>query len=266
MSIPKRISYCWFGQSPLPNKVKQYIDSWQRMCPDYEIIQWNESNYDVNKIPFIRDAYKEKKWAFVADYARLDIIYQTGGIYLDTDVELLKSLDPLMEEKIFLAIEKSGLWINTGLGFGAEKGNVTIKNLCKIYEKASFYHDDGSLNLKQCTLYATEYFEQNGFVREDRYQKVGEVAIFPSEYFCPMNFDDGSLFITQNTIGIHWYDASWFSESDRKIYKVERLIRQKLPLLFANPTCKLYRNIYRLGEYTKKRILLKKLKEKWKKA
>ena len=93
MSIPKKISYCWFGGNPLPEKITKCIESWKKYCPDYEIIRWDETNYDVNKIPFVRDAYKEKKWAFVSDYARLDIIYNQGGIYLDTDVELVKNID-----------------------------------------------------------------------------------------------------------------------------------------------------------------------------
>ena len=150
MSIKKVISYCWFGHNPLPEKVKICISSWKRMCPDYKIIEWNESNYDINKHPYMRDAYENKKWAFVSDYARLDIIYEHGGIYLDTDVELVRSLDTLLDCGAFLSIDKEDLSVNTGLGFGAEARNPLIKKLLSAYDNACFIKEDGSLNLKAC--------------------------------------------------------------------------------------------------------------------
>lgn len=111
MAIPKIIHYCWFGGNILPDKVQKCIESWKRYCPDYKIICWNESNYDVNKIRYTKEAYKEKKWAFVSDYARLDIIYENGGIYLDTDVELICGMDILLQNDVFLAIDKERMQI-----------------------------------------------------------------------------------------------------------------------------------------------------------
>lgn len=262
MKIPKIISYCWFGNNPLPEKVEKCIDSWKKMCPDYTIIRWDESNYDVEKNPYIRDAYKEKKWAFVSDYARLDIIYEHGGIYLDTDVELISSLDLFLKEDSFFAIERNGLVIATGLGFGALPGNTFIKDLLNIYNNTSFYKEDGNLNLKACTMYTTEYFERYGYKREDVFQRVGSAAIYPSEYFCPMDFFDGTMHITNNTVGIHWYDMSWFDDSDKKIHKIETNIRRYLPSGLAVIVCKGYRNGYRLIEYSKKGILFEKIIKK----
>ena len=124
--IPKKIHYCWFGNNSMPDEYIKYIDGWKKLCPDYSIIRWDESNYDVNKHPFISKAYKDRKWAFVSDYARLDIIYNNGGIYLDTDVQLIKNIDELRRFRAYVGFEAES-FINTGLGFGAEKGNIFIK-------------------------------------------------------------------------------------------------------------------------------------------
>lgn len=266
MSIPKIIHYCWFGGNPLPDKVKHCIESWKKFCPDYKIIQWDESNYDVNKIQYINDAYKEKKWAFVSDYARLDVVYNYGGIYLDIDVELKKNLDELLESSVFFAMEKQNMLIATGLGFGSEPLNLHIKNLLEIYNSLSFYKSDGTLNLTPCTLYTTEYFEKLGYKTADVTQKIDGVVIFSSDYFCPMNFLDGSLNITEKTFGIHWYDASWFSEDDKKIHNFEAKCRRKFPKAISILICFLYRKSYRLVEYCKKGILITKIIGKIKKV
>lgn len=131
--IPKKIHYCWFGKNPLPNEVKKCIESWKLFCPDYEIIEWNEENYDVFKIDYMAEAYKAEKYAFVSDYARLDIIYNNGGIYLDTDVELIRPLDDLLHHSCYLGMELPGR-VATGLGFGAVKGNNFLYENMKYYE------------------------------------------------------------------------------------------------------------------------------------
>lgn len=262
MSIPKRISYCWFGRQPLPDKVIKCIESWKKYCPDYEIIEWNESNYDVNKNKFISGAYKEKKWAFVTDYARLDIIYNVGGIYLDTDVELIKNIDCLLKENIFFAIEKENNLIATGLGFGASPGSIILKELKSDYENITFYKSDGSLNLKACPFYTTEYFEKYGYEHIDKTQKIRGVLILASEYFCPMDFKDGSINITSNTLGIHWYEASWFSKEDKHLHDIEVALKNRFPYHVAILLGKIYRNSYRLCEYLSKGILIEKINKK----
>ncbi len=138
--IPKVIHYCWFGGGEKSRLMKKCIKSWKKYCPDYEIIEWNEDNFDVNGIEFTKGAYNAKKWAFVTDYARLDIIYKHGGIYLDTDVELLKPLDELLKYKGFFGFEEMGM-VNTGVGFGAEKGNLLVKQMRDDYNNDVYSKD-----------------------------------------------------------------------------------------------------------------------------
>lgn len=264
MSIPKKISYCWFGKNPLPDKVVKCIESWKKHCPDYEIIRWDESNYDVNKIPFIRDAYKEKKWAFVSDYARLDIVNEIGGIYLDTDVELVKNIDFMLDQEAFFAVEKGNYNVATGLGFGAEPNNIHVRKQMEVYENSSFYKDDGTLNLKACPVISTEYFEKIGFEKKDNIQKFDGCTIYPSDFFCPMDFE-GNMKMTDNTVGIHWYDATWLDKSDKHIHHVEMKINQILPSKISKVASKIYRNGYRLIEYTRKGIIVEKVIKKIKK-
>lgn len=206
--IPKKIHYCWFGGKPLPNSVKKCIKSWKKFCPDYEIIEWNESNYDVNKIPFIQQAYQAKKYAFVSDYARLDIIYSEGGIYLDTDVELLKNLDPLLVNQCFLAMELPGL-VATGLGFGAQKGHWFLK------ENMDFYHniDFDANNIITCVNITTDLLKKYDLTLANSKQTLKDIVIFPTEYFCPMNYQTKEIKITEKTYSIHHYDASWQSNT-----------------------------------------------------
>ena len=265
MAIPKVIHYCWFGGNELSQKAVKCMESWKKYCPDWEIKEWNEQNYDVEKIPYIRDAYKEKKWAFVSDYVRLDVVWQYGGIYLDTDVELIKPLDFFLEEEVFFALEKKNLCINTGLGFGAVPENRILRQLMELYEKLSFYMEDGSLNLIACPRYNTEFFVKKGYHLKDITQRCEEAIIYGSEYFCPMDFNTGTVTITDNTYGIHWYEASWFPESDKRIHATELRIRKKYPESLANKICVFYRKMYRFAEYSRKGILSEKMKEKWKK-
>ena len=134
--IPKKIHYCWFGGNSLSSEVRECIASWRQFCPDYEIIEWNEKNFDVDCIRYTADAYRDRRWAYVTDYARLKIVYEQGGIYLDTDVELLRPLDPLLENKVYFGMQRAGE-VATGLGFGAEAGAELLRRLMAGYE--SYY-------------------------------------------------------------------------------------------------------------------------------
>lgn len=225
--IPKVIHYCWFGHGEIPEKEKRCIESWKKWCPDYQIVRWDESNYNVNIIPYTRDAYKEKKWSFVSDYARVDIIYQHGGIYLDTDVELLKSLDAYLKDGMFCGFEsrdplmdKKGIKyensVNFGLGFGAEAGHVILKDILDLYSTLSFYQADGSLNLMACPHYQTQVLIRYG-LRDDRsYQKLENCVVYPEDYFSPKSYLTGKITITENTVSIHHFRVSWTDEEGRK--------------------------------------------------
>ena len=226
--IEKKIHYCWFGKGPIPEKDRKCIESWGKYCPDYEIIEWNEDNYDVTKCEYMRMAYENKKWGFVPDYARLDIIYNEGGIYLDTDVELIKSLDDLLELKGFCGFEKKER-VAMGLGFGAEKGNETIKRMRDMYDEISFLNDDGSLNLVASPFYTTKILKEEGLQLNGKLQMIKGIKVFPTEYFAPLTFANNKLKITSNTYSIHWFNASWHTEEQRKI--MERV--QKVNRIFG---------------------------------
>lgn len=214
--IPKTIHYCWFGGNPLPESVRNCINSWKKYCPDYEIIEWNESNYDVHKIPYISEAYKNKKYAFVSDYARLDIVYSEGGFYLDTDVELLKPLDDLLDENCYFGMEQIGR-VNTGIGFGAEKGHPFIKENMQQYENSFF----NSKLLETCVDITTNLLLSKGLLQENFYQRVNGISIYPTDFFCPFSMETRKLNITKNTYSIHHYDSTWYGNGfSAKIKKI----------------------------------------------
>lgn len=227
--IPKIIHYCWFGKAEMTEKEIKCIESWKKFCPDYEIKLWNEDNYDVRKNEFASKAYDSGKWAFTSDYARFDIIYNYGGFYLDTDVELIKNLDPLRENKAFMGFEK-GVLINTGLGFAAEKHHPAVKALRDTYNDIEFVCD-GKTNLA-CPGLNSEYLISRGAVMNDKLQVVDDITLYPTEYFCPLNNKSGVMNITKNTYSIHWYSMSWLPEKERQF----RILEQKLSKPFGNNT------------------------------
>lgn len=226
MAIPRIIHYCWFGEAELPEDVKKCIESWKKYCPDYEIIRWDETNYDYNKYQFTREAYEQKKWAFVSDVARLDIVYNYGGIYLDTDVELVRPLDELLCECAYMGFEK-GKAVATGLGFGGEKGNRLIKKNLDVYKTMSFVKENGELNLIPCPQITTAVLEQNGLVREDKIQYLDKMKIYPSDYFSPMILSDGSAELTNNTISIHRFAGTWTTDKEKRAVQRRRMVYTK---------------------------------------
>lgn len=214
--IPKKIHYCWIGGNPLPASAKKCIASWKKYCPDYEIIEWNETNYDFTKNKYMKEALEAKKWGFAPDYARLDIIYQYGGIYLDTDVEIVKSFDDLLSSKGFAGFE-SKEYVALGLGFGAEAGNPVIKKLMDSYESLNFRNSDGTLNLVASPELNTIEFCDLGLQKTGEYQEIMNCfKIFPADYFCPKSLNDGIIRKTDNTYSIHHFDATWYTEEQQK--------------------------------------------------
>lgn len=215
--IPKTIHYCWFGRNPKPELLKKCIASWHRYCPDYEIIEWNEDNFDVCMNSYVKEAYEARKWAFVADYARLWIIYHHGGIYMDTDVELIKSLDPLLGNRAYFGIEDTCL-INTGLGFGAEKGNPVVGWMLGDYEGIHFLNEDGCFDLLTCPVRNSQSIAEH--IPEIRNEVITtENAVFyPSDFFCPLSADGRTMSKTKNTYSIHWFSATWLNEQEKIVH------------------------------------------------
>ncbi len=220
--IPRTIHYCWFGANPKPESVIFCINSWKKHCPEYEIIEWNDSNYDYTKCDYTRQAYEAEKWSFVSDFARLDIIYKNGGIYLDTDVEVIKPLDSLLENRAFMGFEKSiekKHYVASGLGFGAEKGNELLKEMMEDYYRTSFYKQDGRMNLLPCPNYNTACLMRHGLINEDRDQFLDGMTIYASDVLCPQMYCDSELLLTKRTVSIHHYDATWLDGDGRRNYK-----------------------------------------------
>lgn len=212
ITIPKKIHYCWFGGQAIPEQSRLWMESWKRFCPDYEMIQWNESNYDVTKNLYIRQAYERQKWAFVSDYVRLDVIEQYGGIYLDTDVELLRNIDDLLKNEAFCGFEQKG-YVAFGLGYGAVKHHGIVRKLRESYEDKRFILQDGSLNEKTCVKYQTELLLERGLKPNGQYQILEGITVFPELVLCGMS--PYSFRISEcldHTYAIHHYAASWHGQ------------------------------------------------------
>ena len=234
MPIPKKIHYCWFGGGEKSTLIKQCIDSWEKFAPDCEIIEWNESNYDVTKNSYMSQAYQAKRWGFVPDYARLDIVYEYGGIYLDTDVELIRPIDELLNGTGFCGFEHADhnaiFSVNTGSGFGAEKGDAVIRIMRDYYDEISFVNDDATLNLQPSPRFNTDALRKLGLRCDNSMQQIGAITVYPYEYFCPVNWKTHKCTTTPNTFSIHHFDASWLSAQEKKKRRRERLIDEIIHL------------------------------------
>ncbi len=225
MSIPKVIHYCWFGKKELPGMAKKCIKSWQKYCPGYEIICWNEDNFDINCNRYVKQAYDAKKWAFVSDYVRLFVIYQYGGLYFDTDVELIKPIEPLIQNGGFMGYDEKGV-ISTGLGFAAEAGNEVIGELIKDYGGISFLLPDGTFDLTPCPDRNAKAFERLGVTKGT--SEIKGIKILTGDYLCPMNFYTGKIKKTKNTYSIHHYCASWLTPTAKRTTFIKRIIGVKM--------------------------------------
>ena len=217
--IPQIIHYCWFGGNPLPESAKKCIASWRKFLPDFEIKEWNEDNFDVNIIPYTQQAYEAKKYAFVSDYARFWILYKYGGLYFDTDVEIIKPLDDIIERGPFMGMELIDKdcfpKVNPGLGLGMTKANDVLKSLLKKYANLQFKFigEEGGLNLKTIVDYTSEVLRDYGLKPNKSIQEVAGVWIYPADYFNPLDSLTGKLKLTDNTRSIHWYMNSWSDSS-----------------------------------------------------
>lgn len=226
--IPKIIHYCWFGGNPLPPLAQKCIESWKTHCPDYEVLRWDESNFDISACPlYVRQAYEAGKWAFVTDYVRLKVVYDRGGIYLDTDVELQKNPEELLSYGAYFGFENKK-YVNTGLGFGAQPGLPLLQELMEDYETICFRNEDHSLDLTPCPERNTTVFLRHGLRQDGSKQELpGDVIVLPMDYLCPFSDYNGKLKVTKNTVSIHWYGASWFDGDPSIRNKKRALVRRK---------------------------------------
>ena len=217
--IPKIIHYCWFGRNPLPESAVKCIDSWKKFFPDYEIKEWNEDNFDVNIIPYTKEAYEAKKYAFVSDYARMWILYHHGGLYFDTDVEVIKSMDDIVARGPFMGVEVDAVDGNTpavapGLCLGVTAEHVVYKDVLDIYHPLHFVLEDGTYNSYAIVRITSDALCKNGMKPTNELQEVAGVWIYPREYFNPLDDNTGRLVITENTRSIHWYTKTWLGQQN----------------------------------------------------
>ena len=221
--IPKVIHYCWFGGNPLPKSAQKCITSWRKYLPDYEIKEWNESNFNVNIIPYTSEAYKLKKYAFVSDYARFWILYKYGGLYFDTDVEVIKPMDDIIARGPFMGCENSAqpgatpenLGVAPGLGLGVNPGLGLYKEILDLYNDLHYLLPNGTTSTETVVTITTDLLCKKGLQNTPEVQCVDGVWIYPKEYFCPKNYDTGALNLTEKTYSIHQYTGSWLSEEAR---------------------------------------------------
>lgn len=219
MMIPKVIHYCWFGRNSLPESAIKCINSWQTFFPDYEIKEWNEDNFDVNIIPYTQEAYEAKKYAFVSDYARMWVLYHYGGLYFDTDVEVIKPMDDIVERGPFMGIEGdnmdgTSLAVNPGLGLGAVKGLDLYKEILDYYSNFHFLVDGGGFNTIAIVRITTQILFNNGLSNDNILQKVASVWVYPSDFFNPLDDITGKFNVTENTRSIHWYTKTWMNKQN----------------------------------------------------
>lgn len=206
--IPKTIHYCWFGGKQKPKLVKQCIRSWRKYNPDYILKEWNEANSPIEMYPFAKQAFDKKKWAFVSDVIRLHALLNEGGLYLDTDVECLKSFDPLLENKLFTGYERDSNKLQTAV-LGAEVNNPIVEKWLNIYLNISFSDDRETMSLLVNNRLQTDSLLKMGIEMDGSFVEKEMIKIFPSEFFCPMSYGDHSIKRTSNTYCIHYYSFSW---------------------------------------------------------
>lgn len=256
--IPKIIHYCWFGRNPLPPLAQECIASWKKYLPDYEIKEWNEDNFDVNIIPYTAEAYKQKKYAFVSDYARFWVMYKYGGIYFDTDVEVIKPMDDIIAKGNFMGFEVDPDGENTpgkyaprycfdvalGLGFGISKGHPFIKKMLDYYQNLKFVMPPVDISwYKTIVAYTTEQLCMMGLKNVSGIQTVQDILIYPREFFAPINVISGRLNITENTYTIHRYMGSWDVNQDKSL---KEKIKNLLPEFIFIIVNKFKRRKYRI--------------------
>ncbi len=201
--IPKKIHYCWFGGSTMSENEIRCMESWKKFCPDYEIIRWDESNYDCRKTRYLKEVYDYGHYSAVSSYARFEILNETGGIYLDTDVEIVKNIDELLRLQAFMGFEVTDA-VTTGHGFGTVKGNRIYKEIIDYYDSMSHYNEKGEFRYTCCPVITTEILKKHGLIANGRLQQVENITIFPNEYFDPV-----MQIPVENTYSVHRYSSLW---------------------------------------------------------
>lgn len=232
VKIPKIIHYCWFGGKPLGKIAEKFVASWRRYCPDYKIIRWDESNCDISENRYALEAYRARKWAFVSDYFRLKVLYNVGGIYLDTDVELIRPIDNFSFCKAFLGFEDSEKIATCVMG--SIPNHRFIETALEFYQGRKFVLKNGKFDLTTNVDLLTDILQKNGLKTGNIRQSVFDTEIFPSDFFSPKNLKTGKIMLTENTCAIHHFEASWQSGAQRLHTKVAQILGEKNTVKIKN--------------------------------
>ena len=230
--IEKTIHYCWFGGNPLPELAVKCLDSWKKYCPDYKIIEWNENNFDLNMCTYVKEAYESKKWAFITDYVRLYVLYNYGGIYMDTDVEVIAPLDKFLDNKGFSGFENEEM-VPTGI-MAAEAGNPFIGDLLDDYQDRHFILPDGQMDMTTNTKVITDLATARGLKLNNTKQVIEDFTFYPNDYFCPKDSRTLKIKLTENTATIHHFAGSWGNQRGRKFKDfVKKLLGERMSLFIS---------------------------------
>lgn len=220
--IPKIIHYCWFGGKPKPALVNHYIETWKHYCPDYTFMEWNESNFNIQQNAYCKEAYEAEKWAFVSDYVRVKVLYDYGGIYMDTDVELVQSIDALLNYEIFMGFENDKM-VSIGT-IGSNPHNGFLKEILQVYASRHFLNDNGSFNMMPNVELVTKLLiDHHGLLANGRKQLLNPgIQVFPMESFVAKDYWTGWVVADESTYAIHHYASTWLTKQDRKLIAKER--------------------------------------------
>lgn len=247
--IPRKIHYFWFGKGKMNRKNEKYIKAWKKKCPDFEICRWDESNFDFSDNRFAREAYEAGKYCFVSDYARTKVLYEQGGIQLDTDVEILRDLTDLCKYEGFIGFE-TDKEVNDGQGFGVVPGHPIVKEMLDTYKDIPFKKEDGSFNMLLSPKARTDVLVNHGLELNGKRQNVEGIEILPADFLCPKDFTTRRLNITENTYSIHHFDSSWHTK------------KEKRELFIISVLSRLYGNERGLKKYNSYRKFVKKIRGK----
>lgn len=230
--IPKIIHYCWMSGEPFPELIQECIDTWKKFLPDYKIIEWNKNNFDVNVFTFTKEAFEAKKYAFVSDYVRLYALYNYGGIYLDSDIKVLKSFNDLLNNKAFSGFESKervGVWL-----LASEKENPIFKEMLNCYKNKHFIKSDGNLDLEPNTSLLKPIFEKYGIKFNNQYQKNEYITIYPKDYFCPLDGSTGKINITTNSYAMHLFNGAWLQQEQKEYASLYKFYYNKYNKIFPS--------------------------------
>lgn len=232
--IPQKIHYCWFGGNPLPESAIKCINSWKKFFPNYEIIEWNESNFDINLMPYTQEAYAAKKYAFVSDVARFWILEKEGGLYFDTDVEVIAPMDDIIQKGGWMGIEVRDM-VNPGLGMGADAHNRILQEILAYYRTLHFVCKDGKVLVPNVVDNTTRILKDNGMTSESSIQEIKGIWIYPQDFFNPLDDATGIVNRTANTRSIHWYAKTWCNKTPL-YFKLTRLLHRIFGTNFFHKT------------------------------